>query len=452
MIRGSEASTSYVEMYRQALEAFDGEEVRDVLLSLLNQPDFVTQAAFALLKHERFGPRTSNDVSGRKRYARIAAARLAKTDRSGIEGVAAKAVLDRVDRLLASGEPASISVAVSLATAAAQMNYGSRIGSLKAVLNATGSMSGRIGLINSLLEAGEDIDIEWVRIGLKETIQRLAKYRNYNRDEWWQVRQWLELFAFTPQATEMLEHLAVLPEHFKYGYQLRDLARGAPFSDASSVALLDGLARQSPDIVEAHEWLTAFQRIGTVEATDYLIDLVGDKDRLPGLRRALFTAKSVVGHLLRKHPSRVARLLAITHKHLDAADRVAISQLIGEALKEDGIIAFLDVITDKSDPLLQGLLEAARELSLDKRPSDIIDGAHEQEAVNLARLRKRLFGTIVENGKSAEAASMLLTTIDRQRDIYGHPPEEPSHPHVQSGKPWPKLAAVAWNAVDVRAS
>ena len=112
--------------------------------------------------------------------------------------------------------------------------------------------------------------------------------------------------------------------------------------------------------------------------------------------------------------------------------------------------AFLDIITDKSDPLLQGLLDAVREVSLDKRPSDVIHGGYEQEPVNLARLRRRLFGTIVENGKSAEAASILLVTIDRQRDIYGHPPEEPRHPHVQSGKPWPTLAAVAWKALDLQ--
>ena len=448
--RSSEASMSYVEMYRQALEAFDGEEARDVLLSLLDHPDFATQAAFALLKHENVGPRASNDLSGRKRYEGVAAARLAKADRARVEGVAAKAVLDRVDGLLASGEPASISVAVSLATAAAQMSYGARIGSLRAALNAPGNMSSRTALINCLLAAGEDIDLEWVRKGLAETIERLNKHRNYNRDDWWQVRQWLELFAFTPQATEILDHLAVLPEYFKYAYQLRDLAWVAPFAGASAVFLLDGLAQQSPELAEAHEWVTAFERIGTVEAVDYLIDLIADGERVTQLRREFFTTKRVVGRLLRKHPSRIARVLAIAQKHLDAAHRVAIAQLIGEALDEDGIMAFLDIITDKSDPLLQGLLEAVRELSLDKRPSDVIYGGYEQEPASLANLRKRLFGMICEGGKASEAALLLLVTIDRQRDTYGQPPEEPRHPHVQSGKPWPTLAAVAWKALDLR--
>lgn len=443
--RSSEASRSYVEIYRGAFEAFEGTEARQVLLGLLDSPDFTTQAAFALLKYDRAVPRSSNDISGRAQYERVTTARLARNDRPKSEGEAAKAILDKVDDLLAKGDAASIPLAVTLATSAAQMHYGKRIGSFYATLNAPGSMRGRIGLIKCLLEVGEDIDIEWVRKGLAETIEHLNKSRDYDRDEWWQVRQWLELFAFTPQAAEMLGHVARLPDHFKHGYQLRDLAWVAPFAGENAIALLDGLAKQSPELVEAHEWLTAFQRIGTAEAADHLISVIADADRAPRMRREFFTAKNVLAELLRRHPSLIARLVKIAGERQGAA-RAMIAELIGEALDEDGIMAFLQIVMGRSDPLIPGLVEAVRSLSLDKRPSELIHGGYEQEPANLAPLRKRLFEKIGENGNMSAAAALLLVTIDRQRDMSGQPPEEPRHPDLKSGKPWPLAAEAAWNA------
>ncbi|MCB1526953.1 MAG: hypothetical protein KDJ45_04530 [Hyphomicrobiaceae bacterium] len=443
--RTSEASMSYVEIYRGAFEAFEGTEARQVLLGLLDNPDFTTQAAFALLKYDRAVPRSSNDSSGRAQYERATAARLARITRPMSEGEVAKAILDKVDDLLAKSDPASISLGVTLATAAAQMHFGKRIDSLHAALNAPGSMGGRIGLIKCLLEAGEDIDIEWVRKGLAETIEYLNKNRDYNRDEWWQVRQWLELFAFTPQPAEILEHVARLPEHFKYGYRLRDLAWVAPFAGENAIALLDGLAKQSPELVEAHEWLTAFQRIGTAEAADHLISVIADVDRTRRVSREFFTARNVLSDLLRRHPSRIARLVEIAGEREGAA-RGTIATLIGEALDEEGIMAFLQIVTGISDPLVSGLVEAVRNLSLDKRPSEFIHGGYDQEPANLASLRKRLFEQIGKNGDSSAAAALLLVTIDRQRDTYGQPPEAPRHPDLKSGNPWPLAAEAAWNA------
>lgn len=444
--RASEASTSYVEIYRGAFEAFEGNKPRQVLLGLLDDPDFTTQAAFALLKYERAVPRSSNEISGRGQYEKVTAARLARNDRPKSESEAARALLDKVDNLVAKGDPASLPVAVMLATAAAQMHYGQRIASFHAALNAPGSMRGRIGLIKCLLEAGEDVDIEWVRKGLAETIEHLNKNRDYNRDEWWQLRQWLELFAFTPHATEMLEHVAALPKHYKYGYQLRDLSGVAQFAGPNAIALLDGLASQSPELVEAHEWLTAFERIGTAEAVDYLVSMISDAERAPRLRREFFTVKKVLGALLRRHPSRIARLVEIACERQGAA-RAMIAELIDEALDEEGIMAFLQIVKGRSDPLIPGLVQAVRNLSLDKRPSEFIHGGYEQEPANLASLRRRLFEKTGVDGECSTAAALLLVTIDRQRDTYGQPPEEPRHPDLASNRPWPISATLAWSAM-----
>ena len=61
-------------------------------------------------------------------------------------------------------------------------------------------------------------------------------------------------------------------------------------------------------------------------------------------------------------------------------------------------------------------------MSLDKRPSEAVQGGCEQEPANPASFRKRLFGMIGEDGKASEAALLLLVTIDRQRDMNDPPP------------------------------
>jgi len=89
-----------------------------------------------------------------------------------------------------------------------------------------------------------------------------------------------------------------------------------------------------------------------------------------------------------------------------------------------------------------GTLSAAvRAAAIDEVP--VVDGsnAYNIHPAPVAELRKHLFD--MSGGPPAQAilAKRCLTLIDKQRDEYGIAGNEPRHPDVTSGRPWPDEAA-----------
>jgi hypothetical protein len=58
--------------------------------------------------------------------------------------------------------------------------------------------------------------------------------------------------------------------------------------------------------------------------------------------------------------------------------------------------------------------------------------------VPLAALRKQLFGLFAANDAQSAVAEACLITIEELRDEHGRIDDEPRHPDIDSGRPWPK--------------
>jgi hypothetical protein len=142
----------YTSIYRQAFEAFEGDGVRDILLGYIGNPDFEAEAAIALRRHgtgDRIPPPA--ETMGWPKYEQVSIARLRRKHRQAPISAVAATILDRIDALLKTGCKYDLQGAIGLATAAAQMDYGDRIGTINAVVAASGPMSGRYGLLHVLL-------------------------------------------------------------------------------------------------------------------------------------------------------------------------------------------------------------------------------------------------------------------------------------------------------------
>lgn len=74
------------------------------------------------------------------------------------------------------------------------------------------------------------------------------------------------------------------------------------------------------------------------------------------------------------------------------------------------------------------------------RPSAQIEGAFEVFGTPAADLREALFGKLAIDGKQAAVASKCLSWIDDIRDRYGNVVDEPRHPDIKAGRPWPMQA------------
>jgi hypothetical protein len=85
-----------------------------------------------------------------------------------------------------------------------------------------------------------------------------------------------------------------------------------------------------------------------------------------------------------------------------------------------------------------GLSQALRGAALGRRP---IEGwsanAYEEFSVSLTELRRELFGMVLANDAQSPLAERCLVELDELRDEYGRIDDEPRHPDISSGRPWP---------------
>ena len=125
---GSEQTTCYGPIYRQAFEALDGAATRDVLLSWLEDPSFGVEAARALKKYGASGPTGSGtELVGRPKFEQVQIARERRVEGDfPSESAVAHRVLNRAAFLVASEDAEEQKAAIEFASAAAQMDYGRR--------------------------------------------------------------------------------------------------------------------------------------------------------------------------------------------------------------------------------------------------------------------------------------------------------------------------------------
>lgn len=76
----------------------------------------------------------------------------------------------------------------------------------------------------------------------------------------------------------------------------------------------------------------------------------------------------------------------------------------------------------------------------EKIPSESWKGAYEVLPAPAVELRRRLLAMTVDGGPT-DVAARCLNDIDRIRDQHGVPEDEPRHPDLASGKPWPIMTA-----------
>ena len=63
--------------------------------------------------------------------------------------------------------------------------------------------------------------------------------------------------------------------------------------------------------------------------------------------------------------------------------------------------------------------------------------AYEEFGVSLADLRGELFGVALAKDTQSPLAEACLVEIEELRDEHGRVDDEPRHPDISSGEPWP---------------
>jgi hypothetical protein len=443
----SAMSTCYHTQYRQTFSAIGGKEVIDLMKSYLADLRFGIDAARVLLDLWIIDhPLKERPLGGWYNYSD------ASFRRNNIEennhppsSDFAEAVFDVAKNY---GKPEETNEkqlhAIQLTGLGLRMPFGvprpefdtmvclPQTYAVKQDLFAVAAISGMTIPVDHLLAAFEEL----MELGKTET-WRLDE----NRGE---LMTWVELFAFSDNPPAVLEIIDRLPQHRNSVRHLQRLITALGQSPhAETIFVLKEIAKKYPDAIQDYEWQKAVFKTSSEEAALFLLDIVCNLQQGNGTFR--LNADDLLRKLtdfIEKYP----KLRDETLKRFKTIDNPVAKGVLATALSHvaDPHIALtiLHQIAETNAPYKRLLATTIKNMAVGQQKSATWEGAFELFSVPITEFKKALFDLLPQGGVLSELAAYYLDYIDILRDEYGRLNNEPKHPHIEVGLPWPTEAAL----------
>jgi hypothetical protein len=432
--------------YQSAFVAIGSEAAVATLKEYLPDPRFGVQAAGALLEiWNRDHPSGKSPIAAfGQDYSR--ARQLEKQRREAPETLQtcdyAEAIFDVV-RSIETGATDSRNQlhAIALAVMGLGMPHGSKRPEIDGLLALSVPCATKQRLLKACAMAGEVLRSDFLVAGFDELLEagktepwRLAE----NHGE---LMNWVELFAFSDHPEAVLGVLDRLPDQYRYPSSLdRLLSALAKSPHEGALDVLRALARRDPQLLSRHDWAQAVIKLGTEKSGQALLGLVCDGELGNAGGVDSFHLSRQLAHLCGDFPMLKEEILQ-GYQRLNSGRAKSILESALIELADAAVIrALVRSYAVVGRPYDGGLSHALRNAALGRRP---VEGwsanAYEEFSVSLAELRKELFGLTLANDSQSRIAEACLVEIEELRDEHGRVDDEPRHPDISSGQPWPPV-------------
>ena len=440
------ARVSYARWHVAAVMRLDPVGAADVLIRLLPEPEYAEAVGRAMArdwvrKPARFGgtgvrsdlmwvvrQRAGLEAEDDRRRRRFATALRSEIVRLGGSGGDWVAETNRKE----------------LARALAAIDGRDSASLLFDVIAMPGEWNHHIGLDTAerLVMAGSVIPAEPVFALADSVLARIGDWPGESNR--YLLHRMVALCAFVDDsAAGIAKAREILGMHPLMGHELRDVVAalgerrssagaGLLYAFASDQSILEQLG---PDLINA------IGKLDTSRSRDMLMsfvdpDLAGLKlTRGAGVERALIGNLTQLGH---RHPGVAMRLRELCHRPLPDRNRTVLSRVmasIGTAEAHAANLSLLDDARPVSIP--RGIWEQLKAEFVERRPTARNTNAFDIHARTSNALRAQLFRMSRHDPKRRESALELLGAIEVWRLKYGRPEDEPRHPDLTSGAPWP---------------
>jgi hypothetical protein len=203
------------------------------------------------------------------------------------------------------------------------------------------------------------------------------------------------------------------------------------------VATLQRLASDDPRFTPDTSWVNALLRLETESAALSVLEMIfSDKipvvDPLPWSQALVAWASSYLAFR--------QALIARYGAGYAGVARPALQMALAELGDEEAFwVLFEGQVTGGHAPSVHDIWNMVRKLAFEHRPSTR-EGWFDEIGRPLTNLRARLFAMLPADDNRARLAKRYLMAIDEHRDEGGRVYDEPRHPDIVTGRPWPREA------------
>jgi hypothetical protein len=251
----------------------------------------------------------------------------------------------------------------------------------------------------------------------------------------------VELFAFSDRPEAVLDVLDRLPPQYGYASSLdRLISALAKSPHDEALGVLEALGRHDPKIMARHEWVDALIKLRTEASGRALLALVCDGTLGSGRGFDSFHLSRQLARSGEEFPPLKSEILRRYERMSAGSPKYVLESALIELADAAVVIAIIRGYAADQRPYDGGLSRALRGIALGQRPVEgWVAGAYEEFSVSLAELRRELFAMALAKNAQSALAEKCLVTIDKLRDRYGRIDDEPRHPDIASGQPWPLI-------------
>ncbi len=441
---GNGGIMSYAGWHIAAIMHLDADGTAQVLIDLLSEPEYLSDAAAAMARDFVRKPERSFDPF---RYDLMWAAREGSVPPPGDDqrrtrfAAALNAEIKRLREQNQDGKPAA--GLKELAKALATIDGRSSAAAVLDVIAMPGQWDEyiRLDAAERLLMAGVVLPASTAFALVDSVLERTEKWMQDS--DRYLLRRILALCPFVDDpAAGIAKMRDVLGKRRLRGYELREIvtALGESRSDAA-VDLLYELASDAPTFEQYEDnFLNAFAALDTPRARELLLGCVDPDIRGIAPTRRLHREDVLVARLTelaQYRPEVTARLRELCERDLPELNRRVLSKVMDWLGTPEALAANLNLIDDaKPSPVPQGVWDQLESAFVERRPYGQNPNVFTEHARTSNEPRVRLFRMALEDKKRRNSAFMLLEQIEEWRLEHGRPTGEPRHPDIASGQPW----------------
>ena len=434
------ALMSWNRQYRATFAAIGSENVIALMEKYLTDLQFGVEAARVLLDlwNRDHPSETNRRWHGWNDYSGVIAHHAQMGKEPSVSSDFAEAIWNVVRQYGQAEEPAETQQhAVELANIAMRMPFATNRPEIQALFNLPLPYAAKQNLIVTSAMSGVVLQAEMLTAAVQELLND-ARTQSWRLDEGrGELMTWIELFAFSDQPIAVLDVLDLLPPNHRGPYQLRrllDALGHSPHPDAPMV--LNTLAERDPRITEDDAWSDALIRLNSIDAACTLLDALCTGSPSNPQRHTSDRFVDRLVEFAKRHPEFRDEILARYTRSDGYRSHDMLESLLLTLADQDAVLAVVHDMTSRGAEFDHRLSWALYKLAIGQAPSKHWINAMELFSVPLTSFRKQLFALITDD-RHAGFAQKSLETIDELRDKYGHIHDEPRHPDITSGKPWP---------------